>query len=109
MINALSHSKADESEADLILLTAHKSKGREWSGVMLDDDFFEPYLVPADERLRNSKRMKPSPVSGPVDNKIYNYSQRRGTIALCCLYSGNRRTSNSALVRSFFRYPANCQ
>ena len=80
IINALSHSKADESEADLILLTAHKSKGREWSGVMLDDDFFEPYLVPADERLRNSKRMSGNSVSGPVDNKIYNYSQEEARL-----------------------------
>jgi superfamily I DNA/RNA helicase len=31
-----------ESEADVIVSTAHKSKGREWSTVRLAGDFAEP-------------------------------------------------------------------
>lgn len=38
-----------EAEADLIISTAHKAKGREWAGVTLTDDFRTPW-DPEDER-----------------------------------------------------------
>jgi superfamily I DNA/RNA helicase len=36
---ALLNVRPSEEKADIVLTTAHKSKGREWSGVMLADDF----------------------------------------------------------------------
>ncbi len=45
ILKALEHTCEDETQADLILSTAHKSKGREWDKVMLDDDFFAPKLA----------------------------------------------------------------
>lgn len=45
----------EESDADLILSTAHKAKGREWSNVQLIDDFLpvrklEPDATPAQQK-----------------------------------------------------------
>jgi ATP-dependent exoDNAse (exonuclease V) beta subunit len=45
ILKALENTAEDENQADLILSTAHKSKGREWENVMLDDDFFAPKLA----------------------------------------------------------------
>jgi AAA domain/UvrD-like helicase C-terminal domain len=44
----------DERRADVVVCTAHKSKGLEWNAVLIHDDFREPKdgEVPADEELR---------------------------------------------------------
>ena len=43
LVNVLEHTdKVKENQADLILSTAHKSKGREWSSVKLENDFRHP-------------------------------------------------------------------
>lgn len=57
ILKALEKTCEKESQADLILSTAHKSKGREWDHVMLDDDFFAPKLLgeTQDPSLQNKK------------------------------------------------------
>lgn len=44
IITALSRT-VDERHADLVVSTAHKSKGREWDRVQVADDFHEPRMV----------------------------------------------------------------
>jgi superfamily I DNA/RNA helicase len=41
LIMLLENTKQSEKDADLIVTTAHKSKGREWSSVKLNNDFFD--------------------------------------------------------------------
>lgn len=41
-IIAAADSLSDERRADVVVSTAHKSKGREWSAVKIADDFPEP-------------------------------------------------------------------
>lgn len=70
ILKALEHSCEDEAQADLILSTAHKSKGREWDKVMLDDDFFAPKLAtevkpnPSSELAKNTPN-KEIEIKGP--------------------------------------------
>lgn len=39
MLRGVEGNEADESRCDLLLTTAHRSKGREWDRVFIDDDF----------------------------------------------------------------------
>lgn len=43
IINALSTKLVPDSEAQVILSTAHKAKGREWGQVLIEDDFQDLY------------------------------------------------------------------
>lgn len=55
---ALVRTASNEAHSDLVLSTAHRAKGREWSAVMLDDDFFEP------RKLDNTQDMTKWKLSG---------------------------------------------
>ena len=46
-------SRIRESDADLVLSTAHKSKGREWSSVRLENDFRHPEMLSYTEEDTN--------------------------------------------------------
>lgn len=41
-------SLVDEDQADVVLSTAHKAKGREWASVKIADDFREPRAIPGE-------------------------------------------------------------
>ena len=58
ILAALIRTATSEAHSDLVLSTAHRAKGREWSAVMLDDDFFEP------RKLDNTQDMTKWKLSG---------------------------------------------
>lgn len=53
IIETLSSKLVPESEAQVILSTAHKAKGREWDQVLMDDDFQD--LYDSNGKLRNEE------------------------------------------------------
>ena len=50
LVQELKRTQSEELDADLILSTAHKAKGREWGSVMVAEDFSEPIEVKPDNR-----------------------------------------------------------
>lgn len=54
---AISEAKQNESEANLIISTAHKAKGREWNAVRLCPDFLNSRLNPDDPNAEAEVRL----------------------------------------------------
>lgn len=80
----------DESEADIILTTAHKSKGREWDHVRLTDDFVG--VTVEDIRGPKPKNSKWDPEQSRLLYVAVTRAQKTLDIANCTAFRGHLET-----------------
>ena len=66
LLNALERVERSDNSCDIILSTAHKAKGREWSNVYLDSDFEKILTTPE----TNSSKSTPKRIVDPEDSRL---------------------------------------
>ncbi len=89
LIRKLNETPQDEREADVVVSTAHKAKGREWDTVSLVDDFLPPQSVPDHPEPAEQNPDVPAgpdgvapPMFDPAEMRLFYVALTRAKIAV---------------------------